>query len=224
MKYLRATATVDPDTAPPLLDLLANTSRIDEAWKVNWNATRDRGETALYAIDGDAEHFRDRAATIGGIESVALSANERGETYALVEMQPLETPMARLSDRACALPELVIQRPLVYRDGAVHGRVVGDPDRLQTALDRAGDVIDLRIDEIGTVRGNPAGPSPALSDRQREALAVALELGYYDRPRGATHADVAAELECASATASEHLQKAEAKVVREAMADFGPTV
>jgi predicted DNA binding protein len=60
-----------------------------------------------------------------------------------------------------------------------------------------------------------------LSDRQREAVTVALELGYYNQPRGATHEDVAAELDCAPPTASDHLQKAEATIIRAAMDEFG---
>ncbi|WP_049928630.1 helix-turn-helix domain-containing protein [Halopiger goleimassiliensis] len=213
-KYLRATATVDPDTAPTFLNVLANGERIDEARKVNWNASRDDGETALFAIDGDAEYFGDRVAGTPGIESIALSADERGQRYALVEMRPLETPMADLTDRACSQPGLVIQRPLVYRDGAVYGHVVGDPDRLQAALDGVGDAIDVRIDEIGTGRGDPDRPTTALSERQREAVTAALALGHYDEPRAATHANVADALGCAAATASEHLRKAEAKLIR----------
>lgn len=52
-----------------------------------------------------------------------------------------------------------------------------------------------------------------LSERQREAVTVAMELGYYEQPREATHEEIAAELGCAPNTASEHLQKAEAKLV-----------
>jgi predicted DNA binding protein len=59
-----------------------------------------------------------------------------------------------------------------------------------------------------------------LSDRQREALEVAVELGYYDTPREATHTDIAAELDCAPNTASDHLQKGEAKLVRAGLTAF----
>ena len=44
-------------------------------------------------------------------------------------------------------------------------------------------------------------------------VAAARDLGYYDLPREATHADVAERLGCAPGTASEHLRKAEAKLV-----------
>ncbi|MEF8906631.1 MAG: helix-turn-helix domain-containing protein [Haloarculaceae archaeon] len=38
-------------------------------------------------------------------------------------------------------------------------------------------------------------------------------MGYYDQPRATTHEEVAPQLGCAPNTASEHLQKAEAKLV-----------
>lgn len=56
-----------------------------------------------------------------------------------------------------------------------------------------------------------------LSDRQREALLAALDLGYYEHPRAATQEDIASRLGCEANTASEHLQKAEAKVLTEVL-------
>jgi predicted DNA binding protein len=56
-----------------------------------------------------------------------------------------------------------------------------------------------------------------LTPRQREALRVAIDLGYYDRSSQATHTDVAAALGCAPSTASEHLKKGEAALVRAAL-------
>lgn len=54
----------------------------------------------------------------------------------------------------------------------------------------------------------------ALSERQSEAVTVALDLGYYETPREATVAEVAERLDCAPGTAAEHLRKAEAALVR----------
>ena len=115
-------------------------------------------------------------------------------------------------------------KPIVYRDGTIDVRVVGDQESLQAAFDQAAAVVDVSIDEISAFRGDLDQPRATLSERQREAVEVALALGYYDRPRGATHEDVAEELDCAPATASDHLQKAEAKLVRAAMDEFGPDV
>jgi len=52
-----------------------------------------------------------------------------------------------------------------------------------------------------------------LTDRQQEAVHAALEHGYYEVPREGTVEDVAATLDCAPSTASNHLRKAEARLV-----------
>ena len=56
-------------------------------------------------------------------------------------------------------------------------------------------------------------PMDALTDRQREVLEVAYELGYYDVPRGTSTAEVAAELGVDDSTVAEHLQRAERNVL-----------
>lgn len=52
-----------------------------------------------------------------------------------------------------------------------------------------------------------------LTERQREVLQTAFEMGYYEWPRDCTGADVADELGIASATFSEHVFTAERKVL-----------
>ena len=52
-----------------------------------------------------------------------------------------------------------------------------------------------------------------MTDRQLEAVATAVEIGYYAVPREAGLADVAAALGCAESTASNLLRKAEASVM-----------
>jgi len=88
----------------------------------------------------------------------------------------------------------------------------------------AANSLDIQVEVIGSLNSRLDPPAARLSERQREAVAVAHELGYYDRPRGATHEDVADALGVAPPTASEHLQKAESKVVDSVLAEFGPGV
>nr|WP_244995667.1 helix-turn-helix domain-containing protein [Halomicroarcula pellucida] len=93
-------------------------------------------------------------------------------------------------------------------------RIVGPHQRLQAAVDATPSGVDTVIQQVGEYDlGRPPIP-PALPPRQRDALAVALDAGYYDVPRTANRDDVAARLDCAPSTASEHLQKAEAHLVR----------
>ena len=52
-----------------------------------------------------------------------------------------------------------------------------------------------------------------LTERQREVLQTAFEMGYYEWPRDCTGRDVADELDITSATFSEHVFTAERKIL-----------
>lgn len=68
--------------------------------------------------------------------------------------------------------------------------------------------------EIAYIRGSaPADMSGQLTEKQANALAIAVDIGYFDTPRRASIEDVAAKLGLAPSTAVEHLRKAEKKVL-----------
>jgi predicted DNA binding protein len=52
-----------------------------------------------------------------------------------------------------------------------------------------------------------------LTDRQREVIATAHEMGYFDRPRDANATAVAAALDISRATFAEHLAAAQSKIL-----------
>lgn len=220
MREIRATAHVEPESAPAFFNLLANSDDIEEARVLEVNTTVDGVETFLFAIDGDTDAFEAGAADTSGVESVEVAEYDDGPSYALLVMRPLETSLFDAIHRAGPLSGFVLRTPIVYRDGAMHGRAVGDPEALQRAFDDAPDAIDVEISEISRFRGWLDEPETALSERQREAVDTALALGYYEQPREATQADVAADLNCSPQTAGTHLHKAESKVMRAVMAEF----
>jgi predicted DNA binding protein len=224
MKHIRVTARPDPDRMPPFVAYLLRSPAVTEARAIDWNRAAADTTTHLYAIDGDAEQFGEAAAATSGVASVALSAVEDARSYALLSVRDDEVATFGVIEAALARAGLVVRRPLVYRDGRIHGHVVGDTGPLQTVLDRAPDALDLRVDAIGQFPSPRANPASELSERQREALETALELGYYDQPREATHAQIAEHLDCAPTTASTHLQKAEAKLVHAVMDEAGLTL
>jgi len=125
-------------------------------------------------------------------------------------------------------PQQPQQRPHERRlPGAVRPGNAGDLGAINLEVDTverghrsefASEAVDVEVHAVGKQGVDIADtPADVLSDRQREAVLAALELGYHDQPRGATHEDVAATLDAAPSTASEHLRKAEAKLVRGAM-------
>lgn len=213
MKHIRVTVRPDLDHAPGFVAYLLESPDVTEARAVDWNRADPVTTTHLYAIDGDAIGFRDAATDTPGVESVTLSAVDETRSYALLDVRDDAVPMFGVVEEALARAGLVVRRPLVYRDGRIHGHVVGDAGALQAVLDGAPDAMDITIDEVGRFPSARANPASDLSDRQWEALETAVELGYYDQPRATTHQEIASELGCAPNTASEHLQKAEAKLI-----------
>jgi len=138
--------------------------------------------------------------------------------YLLLSVDPREVPPVTAAFETLARERLVVVPPAVYRDGGVQVRVVGDAATIGTVVDVLPAAVDVEVHEVGERGLAVESTAGTLSDRQREAVEAALALGYYDQPRRATHGDVADELGCAESTASEHLRKAEAKLVRGAMA------
>ena len=216
MKYARLTGTPDPERTPEIFDLLARSSFVDEARLYDWNLSSD-AVTALLEVDGERERFRDEAADVLGMRSVDTTRISERRFTLLAVLEPTVVPLLQGLVGTISREGLVVAKPLLYRDGQVHARIVGSAAVLQRAVDEFPAEIALEISAIGEFDRSRETPLSGLSDRQREALLAAFDLGYYEHPRRATHEDVAARLDCAPNTASEHLQKAEIKLVTDVL-------
>lgn len=75
-----------------------------------------------------------------------------------------------------------------------------------TEYERDGVSPELR--KLGEYQGQTR-PMDELTDRQREVIQLAYEMGYYEVPRAISTEDVAAELDLDPSTVAEHLQRAE---------------
>jgi hypothetical protein len=64
------------------------------------------------------------------------------------------------------------------------------------------------LERLGSYDG-PAQPLDDLTERQRQVLRTAYDMGYYEVPREVTTDDVAANLDVDASTVTEHLQRAE---------------
>jgi len=56
-----------------------------------------------------------------------------------------------------------------------------------------------------------------LTDRQYEVLAIAYEMGYFERPKGANATEVAEELDISPSTFTEHLMAAQRKLLEDVL-------
>ncbi len=107
------------------------------------------------------------------------------------------------------------------RDGALSMTAVADDRstvrRLVADLRASGASIELRrvargVDPAADAIELEAG---SITEKQREALELAVELGYYDSPRRADLAELAARLGVSKSAVSQRLNAAEATLVRE---------
>ena len=79
----------------------------------------------------------------------------------------------------------------------------------------------IRTPGDGATRDDVVVDRGRLTARQLEVLETALDLGYFERPRGANATEVAAALDIDPSTFSEHLAAAERKLVGEVL-ERGP--
>ncbi|SDJ30969.1 hypothetical protein SAMN05216226_10275 [Halovenus aranensis] len=91
-------------------------------------------------------------------------------------------------------------------------------ENIRAFQDRFGDV---RIEHLVSGRTDDEDGDIApvdvrrLTDRQREVLATATEMGYFEYPRGANAGEVADELGIQPSTFTEHLNAAQSKILDE---------
>lgn len=116
------------------------------------------------------------------------------------------------------------ERGIDHQDASLddHGislSMVGSQEALSREvadIQSAGGNVVLR--RIGDYNG-PSSVLDSLTDRQREVLETARDIGYYEVPRRTTIDAIADRLNIDSSTASEHLQRAERHLVEAVLSD-----
>ncbi|MFB6312285.1 MAG: bacterio-opsin activator, partial [Salinirussus sp.] len=145
MKYLRVTASPDPELVPELYTTVTQSGPITELRVVDWNlATTDSG-TLLYAIDGDAVAFRTAATDTDGVDRVEIAAMNAPVSYALIDARPNALPFFETMVTAIARTGMILRKPLVYRQHQSHGHVVGHPEPLQSMFDDIADSLEIQV-------------------------------------------------------------------------------
>jgi len=215
MRYLHLKLTGEDVDLHPLVPALTDPDAFREARMIDWSPSFDPPRsTVLLYLDGDLDGFEETLLDTDIVLEYDITRfgdeHERGYAYVHSEAHPTEWWLYE----AFTSEGLILVSPIRYDDGATSHWIVGPEDRLMKAVERIPDGVDTSIERVGEYDLGRAPVPSSLSPRQREALEVALDIGYYDVPREANRDDVAEALGCAPSTASEHLRKAEAKTVR----------
>lgn len=213
MKYVRVTGKPDQEKAPDFFRVLADSSYVTEARLTDLNVSPGGKPTGLFEVDGDEDRVRTALNGSNGVRTVQTEPVTDATFNLLVTLDPSTVPLLRDAFGAITQEGMVVAKPVVYRDGRVRSRIVGSSAALQAAIGEFPSDIELEIDTIGEYDRRRDAPLSMLSDRQREAVVTAFTHGYYDHPRETTHEELADRMGCAPNTVSDHLQKAERKIV-----------
>lgn len=211
MRQVRLTVTPLDPSVHPFFALTTPEGPIDEAHSLYCNVADTSRPTYLFGIRGDPDRIADALADRSEVVAYDISRDTDDMCYVILQIEVNE--FGRAIFDAFSRDSLTLVLPVVYTRGRATMELVGAHKALQEFVDALPS--DLQVD-IEAVGGFTDGDSAAsvLSERQREAVEAALDLGYYQTPSRSTHADIADRLGCSPSTASEHLNRAEAKLVK----------
>ncbi len=205
--------TYPPDRAHPIHRRIADDGPVTRGDVLLWGPTES--VTTLSWYDAGRDAVGDLLSAVDAVETRRLVPGDGG-TYAFVHQTEYELD-ATVLDLVADAP-VVYPPPVTFREGfEARFEAVGETEALAALHDALTEPLSVTVEHVR--RFEWGAPTGALTDRQREALATGVELGYYDVPRSASVGDVAAALDCAQSTAGELLRKAEAAVVGAAVAD-----
>jgi len=195
-----------------MFDLLLSALCVDRATNMHWNYTGEEFGIMHY-VEGDIEAFERRIEAVETVTAYELTPAGEDAFYAYVRDATNES--LRATFEVVFRDPVVVVPPVEFTEsGRVTFSVFGPSGDVQAAVDGLDDSLGVTVTAVTGLEGTPGVVESPLSDRQRDVVETALELGYYEIPREASHEDVAAAVGCAPSTAAEHLRKAEAKLLR----------
>ncbi len=185
---------------------------IERATAIQWNYTGDALGILHYVV-GDADALERAIQDIP--EVVGYDIERIDEQSCYVYIRDATTDSLQEMFEPISSGGLIVVPPIEYDpDGTVAFSIFGPDDEVQDATESISVPVDVTIEAVGGLAGTTAAVETLLTDRQREVVKTAVNLGYYDIPRTTSQEEIAVELDSAPSTIAEHLRKAEARVLR----------
>ncbi|WP_459192196.1 helix-turn-helix domain-containing protein [Halosimplex sp. J119] len=208
---VRVTANGREGEIHPVYGIVTTAPFVEWALALQWNnAGEDLG--ILHYVRGDADAFEEAIADVPVVRGYDIEPAGEGSFYAYISDDT--TASVRELFGSLTTGTVVVVPPIRYNeDGSVTISLFGPDDELQSAIGELPDPIEVAVEEVGGLDSAAPAAEAGLTERQREAVVAALDLGYYEVPREASHEVVADALDCAPSTAAEHLRKAESKLL-----------
>lgn len=215
MKHVRVRITADAGRAGsihPMYGVLTEAAFIKRATAEQWNYTGDALGILHYVV-GDANALESALQEIPEVVGYDIERIDDRSCYVYVRDATTESLQEMFSPISSG--GLIVVPPVEYKpSGTVVFSMFGPDDEVQAALEDVSVPVDVTIEAVGGLAGTTTAIEARLTDRQREVVETAVEMGYYDIPRSANQEEIATELDCAPSTVAEHLRKAEAQTLQ----------
>jgi predicted DNA binding protein len=213
MHAARVALEIPSESLHPMHAFVCESPTVDREILLESESVGDVTTLLLY-VDGERSGYETALSELPYTEEWTVDPAEDDDGFYVYVRAQLRD-QERLYADALERESLLVVPPVELRaDRTVRLSLVGDGDALSAAMDDLPDALSIEVLRTGTY---DRSRGVRLSARQREALTVAWEVGYYDTPRAADLAAVANELDCASSTASDLLRRAERRLVATAL-------
>lgn len=209
---MRATTLlVDHTAGSHLQDRIFDAPDLTRERIYHLNVLEDETMVLLGRVSGNLDRLETMLAAGEDALDYSLSRDEDADS-ALVFLHVRPPPAIRAFLQLPRTHEVFFDFPIEGTgDGRLRVEMIGETNEiLRDALAAVPEGVEVTVDRLGPYPSDDV--DALLTARQREVLAVARELGYYESPRRATHADIADRIGLGVGTVTEHLQKIEARV------------
>lgn len=213
MRYVKVVLIPEKVELHPAATALAEEPSVSREAIHHLNLLNDGTTVALSRLRGDRQALETVLSRAD--EILRYDVSEAGdELQAYIHFVPDETTRALMN--LTREHELILDTPIEYGpNGSVRVSVIGQDDVVQQAIDHVPEGIRLELEQLSDYDPELRELASLLTDRQREILDAAVDVGYYEVPRHATHEEIAERVGISTTTVGEHLRKLEARVLSE---------
>jgi predicted DNA binding protein len=211
MRYVKFVLIPPGGTLHPTDERLADDADVTRTALHNINLLDDGTAVTLYQLDGDTEHVD--AILADSPDVISYNVSQTGDSiHAYIHFETNDTVKALLG--VINQHEVILDTPIEYtKRGGLRMTIVGEEATIRETMTTVPEDVRFKLEETGEYEPSARRLFAQLTTRQQETLRAAVEAGYYEVPRRATHADVAQTLDRTGGTVGEHLRKIEAAVL-----------